>query len=370
MPIETIQRKKGKGYRVRVMRDGQKFSAVFSRHYDAEQFEMKVKLEDGLFSETSLTFAQAAQQWLDHHSAVNKAPSSFASDKRLLSKDILPVLGSLKLRKITARHIEEVIANLKKRDLKNSTVRRVLDVVKPIFNYFIRRRVLVFNPVMAIQPVKQSEVDYRYWTQGEASLFLEYTQRKYAGTKHHAFYLLYKVALHTGMRLGELRGLQWSAIDFQNRQIKVSQSYCGVAKAIRQTTKSGKIRHVPLGDSIYDDLREAYGKRESDLVFHLQGKILDKSNLRNRHFDKDIKEAGVSKIRIHDMRHTFASHYVMNGGNVYALQAILGHSDIKMTQRYAHLSKSYLTRDANIVSFGSGNVIQGNFGQKEGTNGA
>lgn len=369
MPIELIQRKKGKGYKVRVMRDGQKFTAIFDRRYDAEQFEMKSKVEGGLFAETNLTFEQAAQQWLDHHSVVNKAPASFASDKRLLSHDILPVLGKLKLRKVTPRHIEEVIAILKARGLKNSTVRRVLDVVKPIFNYFVRRRVLTFNPVSAIQPVKQSEVDYRYWTQSEATQFLEYAQKKYAGTKHHAFYLLYKVALHTGMRLGELRALTWSAIDFQNRQMKVSQSYCGVAKAIRQTTKSGKIRHIPLGDSIYGDLREAYDKRNSDLVFHLQGKVLDKSNLRNRHFDKDIKEAGVSKIRIHDMRHTFASHYMMNGGNIFFLQAILGHSSTKMTQRYAHLSKACLTQDANIVSFGNGNVIQGNFGRKEATNG-
>lgn len=147
--------------------------------------------------------------------------------------------------------------------------------------------------------------------------------------------------------------VKWSAVDFQNRLIKVCRSYCGVLKEIRETTKSRKIRHVPLGEGIFHDLSKAYeGRAGTELVFHLNGEMLDKSNLRNRHFNRDIKGSGVPKIRIHDMRHTFASHFMMNGGNLYALQAILGHSDTKMTQRYAHLSKTYFTEKADIVRFG------------------
>ena len=141
-----------------------------------------------------------------------------------------------------------------------------------------------------------------------------------------------------------------------------------MVKAIRETTKSRKIRHVPLGEGIYHDLLKAYeGRDGTELVFHLNGEILDKSNLRNRHFNQDIKGSGVSRIRIHDMRHTYASHFMMNGGNLYALQAILGHSDTKMTQRYAHLSKTYFTEKADIVRFGDGKVIEVDFGQKTGT---
>lgn len=370
MPIELIQRKKGKGYRVRVMRDGQKCSATFGRRYDAEQYEVRMKTEGGLLAETNMTFEQAARQWLDNHAKIRKTPSSFATDERILKRNILPALGKLKLNKVTSRHIEGVIVALSESGLKNSSVRRNIDVAKAIFSYFSRRRALTYNPMSGVEPIKLPEVDYRYWTQSEATQFLEYTHQKYAGTKHQVFYLLYKVALHTGMRLGELLALKWSVIDFKSRQIKVCRSYCGTSKVIRETTKSGKIRHVPLGESIYHDLLSAHDRRDSELVFHLHGEILDKSNLRNRHFDKDIKEAEVSRIRIHDMRHTFASHFVMNEGNVYALQAILGHSDIKMTQRYAHLSKGYLSKNANIVSFSNGNVIQGNFGRKEGTNNA
>ncbi len=370
MSINLIQRKKGKCYRVRVMRGGQMYSETFGRLYDAQLYELKVKSDDSLPAETNMKFEQAAKQWLKSNSEINNTPSGFETSKRLLDTNVLPVVGRLKLRKVTVRHVEEIVLALKARDLKNSSIKRTVDVMKALFNYYIKRRTLASNPIEAMQPIKLPDVDCRYWTQGEATQFLEYARQKYAGTKHHGFYLLYKVALHTGMRLGELRGLQWSAVDFQNRQIKVSQSYCGVAKAIRLTTKSGKIRHVPLGDNIYGDLREAYDKRESDLVFHLNGKVLDKSNLRNRHFDKDIKEAGVSKIRIHDMRHTFASHFMMNGGNIYFLQAILGHSSIKMTQRYAHLAKGFLTQSADLVSFTNGKVIHADFGRKEGTNNA
>ena len=57
--------------------------------------------------------------------------------------------------------------------------------------------------------------------------------------------------------------------------------------------------------------------------------------------------------RFHDLRHTFASHFMMNGGNIYDLQKILGHTSLEMTQRYAHLAPEHLVQAANIVSFGS-----------------
>ena len=61
------------------------------------------------------------------------------------------------------------------------------------------------------------------------------------------------------------------------------------------------------------------------------------------------------------MRHTYASHFMMNGGNPYALQAILGHSELRMTERYAHLSKAYLADKNDLVRFGEANVIQVDF---------
>jgi integrase len=71
----------------------------------------------------------------------------------------------------------------------------------------------------------------------------------------------------------------------------------------------------------------------------------------DRQFAAARKRAGSTKIRFHDLRHTFASHFMMNGGNIYDLQKILGHSSVKMTERYAHLSPNHLSDAMKIVSF-------------------
>ncbi len=67
-----------------------------------------------------------------------------------------------------------------------------------------------------------------------------------------------------------------------------------------------------------------------------------------------LKRAHIDKVfHFHDLRHTFASHFMMNGGNIYDLQKILGHTSLEMTQRYAHLAPEHLVRASNVVSFGS-----------------
>lgn len=351
MGIREIKRSKGTVYRVRLMRDGQKHDETFDRKLDAIRFYEKAVKFGMAPVETKLSFEVAAEEWMKNHSEVYKAPSSVASDRLMLRKHILPVLGQIQLRKITPRHIEELIRILRSKSLSNTTVCRVVCPLKTIFNYYHRRQAIASNPVTVIGRLKPNEQIIRFWTRQEVGQFLAHTEKKYHGTDRYGVQLLYKMALHTGMRLGEIQALTWSAVDFENRLITVRRSFCNVAKAIRETTKSGKVRHIPFGDAIRNDLLEAYNRRICDFVLQLNGRMIDKSNLRNRYFYRDMKGSGVSRIRFHDLRHTYASHFMMSGGDLYALQAILGHSDSRMTQRYAHLSKSYLSGKNDIVHF-------------------
>ena len=91
---------------------------------------------------------------------------------------------------------------------------------------------------------------------------------------------------------------------------------------------------------------QADGGTES-LVF---GQLFSESTLRKMHI-RICKEAGLKKLRIHDLRHTFASHFMMNGGDIYDLKEILGHASVKTTMRYAHLGRKHLQSKANVVSF-------------------
>jgi site-specific recombinase XerC len=116
------------------------------------------------------------------------------------------------------------------------------------------------------------------------------------------------------------------------------------------------------GTDKFFDLVRAKEKTKGELVFMSNGSSLDPDNFYKRNFQKDIEASGVERIRFHDLRHTFASHYMMSGGNLYDLQKILGHADIKTTERYAHLSLDYLAGRKNLVSFSEGdNVVEIDF---------
>ena len=124
----------------------------------------------------------------------------------------------------------------------------------------------------------------------------------------------------------------------------------------KDTTKTKTIRHVPMNPVAKAALSYLYDRRPDghDFVFANQdGTPMDVQHV-YRDFQLAAIKAGLKhKIRFHDLRHTFASHFMMNGGNAYDLQKILGHSKFEMTQIYAHLSADHLIEASKIVSFGS-----------------
>jgi integrase len=135
------------------------------------------------------------------------------------------------------------------------------------------------------------------------------------------------VALHSGMRLGEILSLRWGDLDFQSNFILVRDS------------KNGQARHVPM-DATTGALLAAYERRPgSDFIFPSKtgGRLTDiKVGFRNAR-----ARAGITDLRFHDLRHSFASHFMMAGGEIYTLQQILGHKTASMTARYSHLSPAY-----------------------------
>ena len=129
------------------------------------------------------------------------------------------------------------------------------------------------------------------------------------------------VALETGMRRGELLGLTWSQVDMSRGVLRL------------EITKSGKRREVPMRQAVYDALASLPGARE--------GRVFRTRSIRTA-FENAVTEAKLDDFTFHDCRHSFASWFMMRGGQLQALQAILGHASITMTMRYAHLSPDHL----------------------------
>jgi len=130
---------------------------------------------------------------------------------------------------------------------------------------------------------------------------------------------------------------------FERRVIRVERSGA-------ETTKSGKVRYVPVNSRLLEALKARRENANGELVFH-EGN----GGMRSTDFRTEIKKAaekpGIRKIRMHDLRHTFASNYVIKGGNIVSLRKILGHSTINTTLRYVHLAPDFMAKDIERLDF-------------------
>jgi integrase len=137
------------------------------------------------------------------------------------------------------------------------------------------------------------------------------------------------ISLHTGLRRGELFGLDWDRIDLTRGVIKL------------ELTKTGKRREVPLNEESYAALVQLQ-PRES-------GRVFRSARIRSA-FEAAVKNARIEDFHFHDLRHTFASWLVMKGKSILAVQQLLGHANIAMTMKYAHLAPGHLREAVSGLS--------------------
>src|SRR6266550_2034337 len=201
-----------------------------------------------------------------------------------------------------------------------ATINRDLSRLRHMLNTAVEWELLEESPMQGMKFLRENNARTRY-------LSLEESQRLIASCIAPHIRALVTVALHSGMRLGEILNLCWQDLDFASGFILVRDS------------KNGESRHVPM-DAILSALFRSYPRRlGTDLVFSSSsgGRIVDvRTGFRNA-----CKRAGLIDLHFHDLRHTFASQFVMSGGDLYILKEILGHKSLAMTTRYSHLSPTY-----------------------------
>jgi integrase len=155
------------------------------------------------------------------------------------------------------------------------------------------------------------------------------------------------MVLRTGMRQGELKGLQWSSIDWENRMVVVRHSRDDRMKML-VTPKSNRERYIPLDVDVYEFLFRR--KRETGYVFLDTDQEPFDYHRMDRRITRACYGAGLRKVGWHTLRHTFASHLAMKGVPMTAIQQLMGHSNITTTMRYAHLAPSTLRAAINMLN--------------------
>lgn len=279
----------------------------------------------------ALAFKIFCKEYYLPHVKVKKR--SWKTDERMLELHLLPTFGLKRLDKISQIDVINWQKVLREVGLAPCTCNRLLSLLKFIINCAVRWDMLDAgrNPCRFVTPLPDNSARERFLTAEEARRLIA----KLDTMPANLCALALKLLLFTGARKSEILAARWENINLDQRILTVPLS------------KSGKSRHIPLSDEALRVITKL--PRCEDIPWLFPAK-------KERHLTELYpfwnalrQNLGLTDVRIHDLRHSFASFLVNSGCSLYEVQKILGHYDPKVTMRYAHLAQASLIRAANMV---------------------
>lgn len=289
----------------------------------------------------SKTLEEFARAWLKTVSG-NYKPRELVRKESALRVHILPFFAGKRLNEITAREIEEFKASLQKKGLAPNTVNNTINVLSRCLRSAVEWGDLQSIPLFRRVKVPPSRFDYL--APHEIDLLL-------AACKGSDWYKMILLAARTGMRFGEIVALEWSDVDFRHNQIAVQRS---VSHKTVTAPKNNRRRDIPMAEDLRKELNTTRDK--SGMVCKAVDDGFITHSMARKALEKYCRKAGIRKIGWHMLRHTFASHLVSNGVSLQVVQQFLGHSDMKVTLRYAHLAPSTLQDAIKVLTMREGKI--------------
>jgi len=302
--------------------------------------DIEDKLAKGLYlSEKKMPlFSEVAKDWLEFKKLNIRASTWSCMEGH--TRTHFEELNGLKINLITTTIIEKWITKRQQDSMNIYTLRKVLVTLNQVMAYAVRHKYLDHNPVRdAERPSTQGAVKekkIRILTPDEIKAFLN-------ATTNQKYHVLFRLAIMSGARQGELLGLKWSDIDWEASQVCIERTFNNQAW-YEAKTKASK-RRIDIGPGMIAELKKwklACMPNKLNLIFPNEaGQPMNHNNLVSRYFNPALKKAGIDRIRFHDLRHTYASLLIEQGENVKYIQSQLGHSSPTVTLNvYAHLMKS------------------------------
>ena len=253
------------------------------------------------------------------------------SDKSYLRANLIPYFGHLLLSEIDSFLIENYISKRIEDGVKESTINRELACLRKMFNKAIDWEFVTENPISKVEFFSEKDnLKERILTEEEEDRLLD------TSSEHLQPILI--VALNTGMRLGEILNLEWRQINLDAQKIRVEK------------TKSGKIRFIEINTFLLQEFLKLRSKSgNGQFVF---------PNPETRRPYRDIKKAfkgackrtGINGLRFHDLRHTFATRLIEKGVDLITIKDLLGHSTVKITERYTHSNREQKRRAVELLT--------------------
>ena len=302
-----------------------------------------------VYDNENITIGEYLDVWLKRSVYGSVRQSTYDRDTNLVNNHIKPVLGSLKLKKLNSAHVQNFYRNRLDTGLSASTVRKIHDILRRGLAEAVDWHLTQRNVADVVKPPRPVPKEI-------VALSTDETRRLLDAAAEDRLEALYVLAVHTGMRQGEMLALRWQDVDIENAVLSVRRTLTrrGGKIAFGEPKTKKSRRSIRLTPQAVDALRahlerqlrdmEILGDHYQDqgLIFTTDtGAPINPSNLRQRSFTPLLKRAGLPHMRFHDLRHTCATLLLSRGVHPKFVQELLGHATIAITlDTYSHVMPS------------------------------
>jgi len=347
---KVIKLKTGWKWESRIMVDGKRTNKSKSGFKTKKEAEIALQMYEtdfirgGMIEPSRMLYLDLISEWLETKSSHFNIQTSKVYKTNIKNR-ILPNLGRYRLNDLNKRIIQRFINELHKEGLSPGTIKKIYNNVRSSLNYALNMNYIPKELTNGITLPREQKKEMNVWSKSEILRFLD-------KNKNHPKFLVFQLAITTGLRRGEILGLRWQDIDFTDTKLFVKQTLSSDSKTILTGAKTNSsIRAITLIDQSLQLLKEQLLKRkeyclangiifskETLIFINENGNPYDTHNLR-RTFISMIKKSNVPLIRFHDLRHTHATLLLQENTNVKVISERLGHKSIKITlDTYSHVT--------------------------------
>jgi integrase len=325
--------------------------------------QLEVEVANGRVGVEDPTVAELLERWLEHVEDLGRSPATIYNYRRYVTKELTPVIGSLRLSKLTAGHLDRLYSALRRRGLAPATIRQIHAIMRAALHQAVRWGLVSRNVASLASAPSQPQREQHPPTADEVLALIAAAEEL-----EPMFGLFVRVLAATGMRRGEACGLRWSDIDLGAGRLTVQRSHLALPNAVGDhPTKTRSVRTVTLDPATVAAFTVAWraarhlarfagvddDSRRAGYVFSFDadGSSAWRGDTVSARWIRSRRAAGVEGVRLHDLRHWQATQLLDAGVPVPTVAARLGHADGTTTMKiYAHRTARGDEQAAEVVA--------------------
>jgi len=306
---------------------------------------------------STLRVEQYLREWLEH---LHRKPATLATYRRMLDQRLVPAVGDVLLAQLTGERLRNAYASWLAEGLSSSTVQLMHQVFNKALGDAQRRGLIPTNPARSVEAPRKALVEMRTWTRDEAVRYLGHVA-------NDRLFAMWRLFLTTGMRRGEVAALRWGDVDLDAARVSIRQTGNVIDRVWTVGTPKGRgrgaTRLLSLDPGTVAALRahrdrQSYERsaagefwQENGLVFCREnGTPLNPTRIGQR-LTVRAGQAGLPHIRVHDLRHTYATLALLAGVHPKVVSERLGHANIAITLNlYSHVTEGMDRSAADLVA--------------------